>query len=144
MSQIDELVARLSRATGPDRELDALIEIASDCPCWLDGADRPALADGWEWTADDADEDGSVTIFMTLGNKTSKKHHKYSAPAYTSSIDAAMTLFDEDETRSLKMERNPAELGRKWHVSYRSMYFGHSASLPIALCIAARKSRSQP
>lgn len=64
-------------------------------------------------------------------------------PNPLSSIDAALQLVPETpHIASLKMERNTADFGNAWHVSYRHQYFGHHAVLPIAIVISALRARA--
>lgn len=139
-AEIEKLIERLEKATGPDRELDAAIEAALCCPCYSESL--PALSNGWTW--DFEAESDYVTVYMVLGNKTSKKLKRYSAPKYSESVDAALTLVPEGKfVNALNQHQNVwrAEVGN----AIRS-YKGRSAipanSPAIALCIAALRALS--
>lgn len=143
MSKYAELIERLEKLTGPDREIDAEIEAALCCPCYSESL--PSLPDGWAW--DFEAENDYVTVYMVLGNKTSKKLKRYSPPKYSESIDAALTIVPE---------------GFKWKCGY-GRHVPHTAELrdyrdkpilgtfigecdsnrAIALCIAALRAREE-
>ena len=159
--RIKELIERLEKASGADRELDALIEIAIGCPCI---GELPSLAEGWSWTFDDADEDGAVVVYCTLGNKTSKKYKKYPAPNYTASLDAALTLVPEGWGWNVGSPFAPSEAleGRSrpwadiWLRGEEEIYLPGAAAVTdspgwnhfnaatpaIALCMAALRARA--
>jgi len=142
VSDLAGLVERLEKATGPDRELDGQIEAALGCPCF--SGTLPTLSDGWRWTFEADDAPGRVTVFLTLANKTSKKHKRYAAPAYTSSVDAAMTLVPEGF--AVSVEWSPRHPGSAWLYppdNFNDISFEAEAASPaLALCAAALKTRS--
>lgn len=73
------LIERLEKATGPDRELDALIFRAIGAPLPKEFCGRPVTL---EW--DDAEQCFVVPI--------DDMRVRYTPPNYTASLDAAMTL----------------------------------------------------
>jgi hypothetical protein len=123
---IAALADRVEAATGPDRELDALIAV-------FVGVDHGSKT---EW-ADS--ETGSYIVYDEV------------APRYTASLDAAMTLVPEG--MSIKMALHPGEnfadvyslgpiyetatgLDRKVLVTFE----GHAAIPALALCAAALRA----
>jgi len=150
MTDLNALIERLEKASGSDRELDGQIEAALGCPAFSDTL--PALTDGWRWTFEDDDVPGRVTVFLTLANKTSKKHKRYDAPHYTSSIDAAMTLVPEKHGWALnyasmasviRLGPNGAidgEIVSSWPDDQREAELPVSPA--IALCIASLRARA--
>lgn len=114
MSTVEELIARLEKATGPDRE--------SDLECWWYGK---ANNDGQPMDAD-----------YRKANLTMDD-----APRYTSSIDAALTLLGDDSWE-WNLAWNSgfafAEVGDPL------LYLEGEAKTPaLALCIAALKARQE-
>lgn len=102
-----ELLARLEAATGPDRELDAAI----------------ALWAGWtrhhgqyEWMKPNG-------FFSTVG-----------CPAYTASIDAALTLVPADATGYMVSVVNRSAYAC---VSLRDGFEGNAPTPALAIVIAA-------
>jgi hypothetical protein len=83
------LIERLKAASGPDRELDAEIAVAI--------GDYP---ENWNLTLPGY----SLEYFMTWSN---------CAPAYTASLDAAMTLRDRDNWPLLRIQDLGPVMG--WH-----------------------------
>lgn len=116
---MNDLIERLEKATGPDRELDAEIWMTLN-PSWRDYPRTEA--GGW------------ITPLAM------------SAPAspYTDSIDFALTLFPTEMPRGLHLYMNtaPDMGGRDWVVSHQSPTTRVAArSWPLALCIAALRAR---
>lgn len=113
---IAALIERLEKAKGADRDLDCRIAAVTV---------------------------GTTAHVKGVG-KCSELHADIHAVArYTASIDAALQLVPETpHIASLKMERNTADFGNAWHVSYRHQYFGHHAVLPIAIVISALRTRA--
>lgn len=131
-----ELIERLEKATGPDRDLDLDITLAC-LPNGENGRARlPILAEDvgnhcYEWV-----EISGVSI--------------RSAPHYTSSIDAALTLVPEGKYWDLSRGL-PAQTIR--HIYWAEVYGddnAHDSQHPIcpganpaiALCIAALRARN--
>lgn len=112
----DELIAALEAATGPSRELDAKIH------------EHDAHSPDWKKWIVGGEPCGFISCLV---------------PFYTASIDAALTLVPEDF--SVHLSRVPwndlliADISDRENV-YRST---KSATLPIALVIAAMKARGQ-
>jgi hypothetical protein len=120
---MNDLIARLMDATGPDRELDALIAVAAgETPT---EAFRPCAA-------------------IDAGTFGVGSYGLWVAPAYTSSIDAALVLVPEDwgwrvdSTNSAAL----AKIERGYQLEYGVADFSADGPTPaIALCIAALKAR---
>ena len=113
-SSLSDLIARLEKATGPDRELDADIALQFDwteCP-----------GDNW------IGPQGEIAV-----------------PAYTSSIDAAMTLVPKGMEKDFTDLYGVARASVGINANPGPFYGTHEGgSLAIALCIAALKARSLP
>lgn len=147
---MSDLITRLEALTGPCRECDALIELAvgdngSAIQKLIDGSPHNTIDE----IAKAADRESSSLWFRI--------------PAYTASIDAAMTLlpegwwlaglcFNHVVFRSAHDSAWGAEFGGpvKWvtYDGYPEPEFpianGQAATPAIALCIAALKAKDQP
>lgn len=129
MTTSQELIVALEKATGPDRELDALIYCATNAP--PEGADKI-------WAV-------GVDVFWAGG--TVKQGPLFlkgvNLPAYTSSIDAAMTLVPEGWYCVEILRDNEGEWVPRLHQNKRGLLSAHAnhPRLSIALCIAALKAR---
>lgn len=152
---MDELIARLEKATGPDRELDALLGAACAVvddfdPLWFT---VPALYVG--------DERGTIRIYAGKVDP-SVRHHKYSRKArlFTASIDAALTLVPEGWSMWFGINGNKgatASVCSNWNDDHAPTFQSYDrrprergqlppeetfcANAAIALCIAALKAR---
>lgn len=126
---MDDLIKRLSEATGPDRELDNLI----------------ALAAGYT-IAQKCMPHAPDTYFAP------KQKYIGVAPRFTESIDAALTLVPEDGWLNIGHRRNNRETrigdGERFiHAGFElgrmPFYSGaqHPTSIAIALVIAALRAR---
>lgn len=83
---MDELIEKMERATGADRELDVLIGAAVDVDCGLGLGLTFAVAVerfGVAWATESAEAHNSI-LWNAL-------------PRYTSSLDAALTLVPEGD-----------------------------------------------
>jgi len=137
MTNLNDLIERLERATGPSRELDALILGATHYPnseyfsLSLSDGDRPA------------DAYNSRTVLCV---RHSKDHAHYrNPPHYTQSIDAAMTLKPEGwhvlNLRHMSETEWFAGLAKKFPDSEFANEAEAKAQTPaIALCIASLKA----
>lgn len=123
---IEELIAKLESATGPDRDLDFEIAYAID----------------WR-VSDDLN-------FRQYADTYKKLARKDNYPAYTESIDCALTLVPEGWTVANIGQRDSgawwAELRRGSQTSYDKVELsgiGINDKLPlaIAICIASLKAR---
>lgn len=63
-------------------------------------------------------------------------------PAYTTSLDAALSLVPEGLSWFAEMNNGNAHAGAHWPKCDPASQFGHAATAPLALCIAALKARS--
>jgi hypothetical protein len=128
---MDELIARLEAATGPDRELDEGIHVVfGHC---LHPFDK------WQkWEIEDGNDYDSGINCGVCGKDTSFNP----APAYTSSIDAAVTLVPEDMHWEIcRADHRKGFMARVW---YSVVYRADAPTPALALCIAALKARKQP
>ena len=129
MTDLSQLIERLEKAKGPDRELDALIAIK------IGGAVRITTGHGTRhqvlWPDNEIAQGGDIEMLPDV-------------PLYTASIDAALTLVPE----GWSFEVRASAVGDKgqanvWH--YLKEYHAYSqrecASPAIALCIAALRAR---
>lgn len=128
MSKIEELISSLEKATGPNRELDILIGQATAVYGWRvcdDGCVECYIPDGHEYG------EGWFDTGQEL-------------PAYTASIDAAMTLVPEGWYCVEILRDNEGEWVPRLHQNQRGLLSAHAnhPRLPIALCIAALRARA--
>lgn len=124
MSQLQELIARLGKATGPDLKLDAAIKVAANTrPDWAVKVKEPLVQDG---------------IFVKVG----KSGPSLVVEPYTASIDAALTLVPEgmDYDLSFVDGVHSACLGERG--TFDADIDVRGATPAIALCIAALKARA--
>jgi hypothetical protein len=121
-----ELIERLEKATGPDRELDACIfllqwpgyRLQTDCEPFPDQV-----------------EPGRIQEIGGFAHRT--------APAFTASIDAALTLVPEGmRRRTVVMEDGKSGVQLWWPDEDMPGAWGHAyASEPIATVIAALRAK---
>lgn len=111
---MEDLIARLEAATGPDRELDCLIDVAVGHP--IHNPHGPAEVANWPQRA------SGLTV-----------------PAYTASIDAAMTLVPDGSGVMLFWFGDDERTGEAQVANKRAK----AAAPALALCIAALKVRAQ-
>jgi hypothetical protein len=130
MSDITALIERLEQASGPDRELDVAIFREIGAPVPFQFANKL-----FALTYDEAEQ----CYFAPAGDM----RVRYEPPAYTASIDAALTLVPE---------------GMEWHVGHEDgAPFAHvhrpgeydsglidAATPVIAICIASLRARETP
>lgn len=117
MSELLKLAARCEAATGPDRTLDAEIAV---------------LVDGL----------GSVATYSpaylhAVGNSFEDIGKYADIPAFTASIDAAMSLVPEGAW--WWVEAQP--LGKAFHAGCADECVATAATPALALCIAALRAR---
>lgn len=133
---VGTLIARLREATGADRWLDAEIFRAIDAPLPEEFlAHKIAL----EWS------DSEGCFVMPVG----AMRIRYEQPAYTASIDAALTLVPAEFWLNIETAgETPGPNTRRYPV----IRFGRSdtetsvqaATIPLALVIAALLARQAP
>lgn len=124
-SRIQELIEALEKATGPDRELDAII--------WkvVEGRERDLIA-------------GYIKL---SGEKVSFNGPQ--PPAYSASIDAAMTLVPEGHDISITQASGPDR--KDWSaICVKRKFYGNAvinraraSSGAIALSCSALKARAR-
>jgi len=144
---LDDLIARLEQATGPDRGLDAEIACATGAlpvhaPDWVKRWDTPFVL-----AAIRGCRAGEVAALNT--NDTVA--WLWSAPAYTAGLDAALTLLHPDHWYLLGKGRarpdeplygviiRAANLQEEITVAEAE----HPASMAICVCLAALKAKPQ-
>lgn len=139
MTDIASLIARLEAATGPDRELDAMIGAAC---ALVDDFDPACLIAPLFYVGDDR---GWIHIY-TGKIDPGVRHHKFSRAArlFTSSLDAALTLIPDrmwDHLIAFK-----CGIGCYAFIKAPDLTIWESGlyekSGPIAFCIAALKARA--
>jgi hypothetical protein len=124
MSDLLELAARCEKATGPDRELDQTI---ARCVNWC-----PSNVNPEAWARN---EDLKPRLWFS---------DAFGMPAYTASLDAAMTLVTEGH--KLLLAQNLKD--DRWHatVSHLDKSWFHctreAATPALALCAAALRARA--
>lgn len=126
MTNLLELAERCEWAEGPDRELDALI--AANL--------RVGTEHGWAFK----------NYPQWIGRADGRVHlddggPSFSAPAYTASLDAAMTLVPTDHPKWAVTGRNSATCGPK-HGEGGPLEWTFAATPALALCAAALKARA--
>lgn len=131
-----DLIERLEKATGPDRELDAAIGAACEI---VDDFDPSVLLDPVFYRGDEC---GRIRIYSGKIDP-SVKHHKYTRDArpFTASIDAALTLVPEGVDWGVGHL-----MGWRYRAGIKfpdlSTFEADDYATPaIALCIAALKAR---
>ena len=142
-SSLSDLIARLEKATGPDRELDAHIAASVGLPMTFCDFDAGCYHGGCR----------SPGCGKPLGLTDERRSYPHDwrdderLPRYTSSIDAAMTRVPEGwNRRASETDKHWwwAELREGYETSYNRVEIGQSPSLPVSICIAALKARSLP
>ena len=139
MTPHSDLIERLKRATGPDRELDALIA----CEVFYHTL-RPARPNDHK-EAQHGYAPGPGDIWCPTGFLI--------ADSYTRNIDAALTLVPEGwQYQLLHTSALPRVSGRKYHASIALMsgtgwtqgkyYDGDADTLALSICIAALQAKS--
>lgn len=88
-----EIIERLEKLTGPDREVDALIWCAV-LPAIGEGIDGYGCPDGAQYEYEAA-EDGSVSMYVRLANGMTVRRARRAADVYTASLDAAVALVEK-------------------------------------------------
>lgn len=137
----EELIARLEASSG-DRELDALL--------WLiepkqNGYEFIAYSDDWKaWTEfgigrDDVVNPDARVQGLIFRDDTGQVQAFYSAPRYSTSIDAALTLLEPGYVAvSLSINehgQSSARIGPPY-------VYGNGATPAIALCVASLRARA--
>lgn len=134
MRDLADLIARLEVATGPDREMDGLIFMATLPPDRRRPTDWRVLPDTgqiYAWNAPPPHAPGTGGVWA-------------SAPAFTASLDAALTLLPEGWVlRSIEFD------GQRYTVALfcpvnpwlGAPHRGQHQRITHALCIAALRAR---
>ena len=149
--KMTDIIERLERATGPSRELDGYIavalgwrhlELGSDLDKYKDeGSPWMDFGEGWLHPGE-TESYCDVNLRDKRQSYEDDKNGRWSPPpAYTSSIDAAITLVPEGydwEMGFYHEEDGPASI--VWIAGNSWVEYFHD--LPaIAICIAALKAR---
>ena len=122
----DDLIARLEKATGPDRGLDSHIYLFANGG-FKASYGRSVFSQNLEKWCD------SGEINRVADN--------YEIPRYTASIDAALTLVPEGLDYVLRSLRDRAEARVGGAKNEYRIHGGQHPIPAIALCIAALRSR---
>jgi len=127
-----DLIARVERADAPDRELDR--DIAEEI--------------GWVMAFDERPNDGGSLVLpreATLRFLASQERKgRIIAPAYTASLDAALSLVPEGWGREFWHEPGDKAIAHTWPPTRRAprdTCSGFAATPALALCAAALKAR---
>lgn len=135
MTNLQELIERVERASGPDREIDALIFRAIGEP--LPTQFGP-LGIALEW-----DEDG---VSATVPIDDMRVH--FTPPAYTASLDAAMMLVPDmwhwslyDTNGFVGPDRMAVAQLEPENYDTEQLMEGQSITPALALCAASLKAR---
>lgn len=131
-----ELAERCEQAKASSPELDAQICAAA----------RVVASKDWQWAYNYPDWEGRADgrVYLEKGGPS------FSAPSYTSSIDAAMTLVPDGVGDSISEEIKvelwgshgvypPHVRASAWVMGARRTY---AATMPLALCAAALRRRA--
>lgn len=125
--QLSELIERLEKASGPDRELDLAIGLA----CL-----------GWEWVEDGFGGEQLDFGSANLVGWSSRSPIPDCIPSPTGSIDDALTLLSEGSEISLTnlygVARAHVDMSDELGGAYGDHEGGH---LALAICIAALKAQ---
>lgn len=136
---MSDLIARLEAASEGSRELDALVWVATLPPDGK-GIDGYGLPDSGAHYEHEADEDGSVTMWVVWSIASRSKRARRPAPAYTTSLDAALTLVPEDKAWCVEAE--PGGFSA-WVDAGGKATLGDARAPALALTIAALKARTR-
>lgn len=139
-TEIESIIGRLEKATGPDREIDGEIEAALGAPSFT----RFDLAEGYHWEFEADGMAGEVSAFSVLGNKTSRRQKRFQAPVYTASVDAALTLLPEGFKWKLGYSRHVPCVAELVDYSDRAagQFVGEcDSNHAVALTLAALRAR---
>lgn len=123
MSEISELIERLEKATGPDREIDCAIKEL------LDPRYKP--------------KDRVIYYGEATGEHVGEDGQFYKAPAYTASLDAALMLVPEDHPWAVG-DLNEDDFPWACVTNQHTVDFNGNGSTPaVSMCIAALKARAR-
>ena len=147
--ELDALIARLEKATGPDRELDAHIAAAVVRPEEL-GKDYHGCTVAFVlWAApDDPPPPYRAHAVMRVTNESGDSFEEPwdEIPAYTASLDAALTLVPVDADFVHLLKHKDAEgwaaVGRLVTSDRDDKGTVRAPTLPLALVIAALSARA--
>lgn len=129
---MQDLIERLEKATGPARLTDA--EIAATIQVVPEFDRSHYVADAtFEFEPQD---DGSVRIFVN-----GRIYHRRTVPAYTASIDAALTLVPPGFPHAMRAINVEGEMEFAACIDY-GPWRESRVNLAVALCVAALKARS--
>lgn len=140
MTDLEMLAARAGATAGPDRELDADIwEAMGLAPSPLVPAGKSRLGE-WEREPHDSRHSGGNYHMADM----SAWGRNVSAPAYTASLDAAMTLVPDRYQRDIMFSISPTSVdmgGKDWKCAIGGMRNrGNGRSFALALTAAALRA----
>lgn len=134
-----ELADRVEKATGPDRGLDALITIALN-------PTRETIVGHKPGRFPREAIYGPITEFIPMAEENGADAASYlNAPAFTSSLDAAMTLVPEDLAWKLHVTTQESLahiLPDNEHYRGPALAFGVGCTPALALTAAALRTRA--
>lgn len=132
---LSAVIARLEATSGPDRKIDCDIARSLE-PLPTEPFKGPSA---WDM------HHGMYWIIGSMDTKDGPKENKWgaTAPAYTSSVDAALKLVPQNFVPTINMfcwvELN--EHGKSFNEAPLSIHVRHAQQPIIALCVAAIKAR---
>lgn len=135
MTDLEQLAGRCEKANGPDRKLDMGIFKAIGAPVPFQFANRLIALEY---------NDIERAYFARVSDDMQVR---YSPPAYTASLDAAMTLVPDDMRDEIEITTlyQVARVGINLnHAPDDCPYYGSNQcnSIPLALCAAALRARA--
>jgi hypothetical protein len=124
-TQSQDIIERLERASGPDRELDIAILKATDANGYL------------------IEDDGTILVECDMGEGPGWFNIGYEVPTFTASIDSALTLVPANHDWSLHADNGEAIAGCMPSSEDGCDIADCPGATPaIALCIAALKAHA--
>jgi hypothetical protein len=145
MADLADLIARLQAAEGPDRGLDAEIAAAIQrVPEWPKYTHLPGCT--FDFVPDERDA-GWVSVYVTSpdGRQRNPEHCR-PVPAYTASIDAALSLVPDGLPWEVgafgdRATKFAATVFNADHTCPPERYQIEAPTPALALCIACLKAR---
>jgi len=133
---MNELIERLEAATGPDRELDALIRQAIYCPQGY--VEQSPINGAWCVYDGSRDRSGRARLFEHWPSRDAK------CGAFTASIDAALTLCGGESGLGSLIAGKFPDGTRGWVARVRSPETadGEGKTPALAICIASLRAHS--
>lgn len=135
---LNELAAKVEALSGPDRGIDALITIAMD-------PKRQTIVGHKPGRFPREPIYGPITEFVEMAEENGKDAADYlNAPAYTASIDAAMTLVPTDARLIVDSDGCHCRITKRDDAAWHWNGFAALAStMALAITAAALRARAQ-